>query len=202
MRYKPDLHDLLHRVGNGDSLALEELDSEIRQPLTNFLYKQFSTSLSEDDIEDIIQYTLIQIWRIAPNYLGSNGNASAKRMINQIARHRALRLLKSYKHEMFSLNDSDDDSESGNRGKNLSSHLKNHNTSRNGTEDQALKKIIWQEVNSLIESLPEHEKTIFRLRMEQGLTMDEIGAIVERSKPRVKQILDSILSKIRTYYRS
>lgn len=200
MRYKPDLHDLLHRVGKGDSLALEELDSEIRQPLTNFLYKQFSTSLSEDDIEDIIQYTLIQIWRIAPDYLGSNGNASAKSMINQIARHRALRLLKSYKHEMFSLNDSDDDSESG--GNNLGSHLKNHNTSRNVTEDQALKKIIWQEVNSLIESLPEHEKTIFRLRMEQGLTMDEIGARVERSKPRVKQILDSILSKIRTYYRS
>lgn len=33
MRYKHDLHDLLHRIGNGDPLALEELDSAIRQPL-------------------------------------------------------------------------------------------------------------------------------------------------------------------------
>lgn len=201
MRYKSDLHDLLHRVGNGDSLALEELDTEIRQPLKKFLYKKFSNNLSEDDIEDTIQYTLIQIWHTAPDYQGLNGNASAQKMIFTIARNRAIRILKSYKHRLISLNDYDD-SENGSGRSSLVAYLRNPTGSKNGTEEQALKKIIWQEVNSLIKSLPEHEKTIFRLRMEQGLTMDEIGAIVERSKPRVKQILDSILSKIRTYYRS
>ena len=66
----------------------------------------------------------------------------------------------------------------------------------------ALKNLVWREVGLLIETLPDHEKAVFFLRMEQGLTMDQIGMKVKRSKPRVKQILDSILSKIRAYYRS
>ena len=53
MRYKHDLHDLLHRIGNGDSLALEDLESAIRQPLKGYLINQFSPKLSGDDIEDV-----------------------------------------------------------------------------------------------------------------------------------------------------
>lgn len=198
MRYKHDLHDLLHRIGNGDRQALEELDSIIRQPLTGYLVNQFSPKLSGDDFEDIIQFTLIQIWRYASSYRGMYNESSARRLIFKIAKHRALRILKSQKKGLISL----DDERKGNGRNKQRSKTDYPYVSSDNTEDLALRNLIWQEVRLLIESLPDHEKTVFRLRMEQGLTMDEIGLKVERSKPRIKQILDSILLKIRTYYRS
>lgn len=198
MRYKHDLHDLLHRIGNEDRQALEEMASILRQPLTGYLVNQFSPKLSGDDFEDIIQFTLIQIWRYASSYRGVHNEASAKRLIFKIAKHRALRILKSQKKGLISL----DDERKGNGRNKQSSKTDYPYVSSDNTEDLALRNLIWQEVRLLIESLPDHEKAVFRLRMEQGLTMDEIGMKVERSKPRVKQILDSILVKIRTYYRS
>ncbi len=89
MRYKHDLHDLLHRIGNGDPLALEELESAIRQPLIRYLVNQFSPKLSNYDIEDSIQFTLIQIWRYASDYRGLHNDASARRLIFKIAKHRS-----------------------------------------------------------------------------------------------------------------
>jgi RNA polymerase sigma factor (sigma-70 family) len=198
MRYKHDLHDLLHRIGNGDPLALEELESAIRQPLKRYLINQFSPKLSEDDIEDIIQFTLIQIWRYASEYRGLHNDASARRLIFKIAKHRSWRILKSQRNGLISLDDERiDNGKNEQRSKAERQYVSNENT-----EDAALKKLIWREVGLLLETLPDHEKAVFRLRMEQGLTMDEIGVKVERSKPRVKQILDSILLKIRTFYRS
>lgn len=198
MRYKHDLHDLLHRIGNGDPLALEELDSAIRQPLIRYLVNQFSPKLSNDDIEDIIQFTLIQIWRYASDYRGLHNDASARRLIFKIAKHRSWRILKSQRSGLVSLDD-----EGKNKGKSEHhSKTKRQYASSDNTEDLALKNLIWREVGSLIETLSDQEKAVFHLRMEQGLTMDEIGMKVERSKPRVKQILDSIMLKIRAYYRS
>lgn len=198
MRYKHDLHDLLHRIGNGDPLALEELDSAIRQPLMRYLVNQFSPKLSNDDIEDIIQFTLIQIWRYAPDYRGLHNDASARRLIFKIAKHRSWRILKFQRNGLVSL---DDEGKSSGKSEHHSKTKRQYASSDN-TEDLALKNLVWREVGSLIETLSDQEKTVFRLRMEQGFTMDEIGMKVKRSKPRVKQILDSILLKIRTYYRS
>lgn len=198
MRYKHDLHGLLHRIGNGDPLALEELDSVIRQPLTGYLLNQFSPKLSGDDIEDVIQFTLIQIWRYAPSYRGEYSDASARQLIFKIAKHRSWRILKSQRKGLISL----DDERNRNERNEQSPKTDYQYISSDNTEDLALRNLIWREVGSLIDALPDHEKTVFRLRMEQGLTMDEIGMKVERSKPRVKQILDSILLKIRAYYRS
>jgi RNA polymerase sigma factor (sigma-70 family) len=198
MRYKHDLHDLLHRIGNGDPLALEELDSAIRQPLMRYLVNQFSPKLSNDDIEDIIQFTLIQIWRYAPDYRGLHNDASARRLIFKIAKHRSWRILKFQRNGLVSL---DDEGKSSGKSEHHSKTKRQYASSDN-TEDLALKNLVWREVGSLIETLSDQEKAVFRLRMEQGFTMDEIGMKVKRSKPRVKQILDSILLKIRTYYRS
>jgi RNA polymerase sigma factor (sigma-70 family) len=198
MRYKHDLHDLLHRIGNGDPLALEELDSAIRQPLMRYLVNQFSPKLSNDDIEDIIQFTLIQIWRYAPDYRGLHNDASARRLIFKIAKHRSWRILKFQRNGLVSL---DDEGKSSGKSEHHSKTKRQYASSDN-TENLALKNLVWREVGSLIETLSDQEKTVFRLRMEQGFTMDEIGMKVKRSKPRVKQILDSILLKIRTYYRS
>jgi len=198
MRYKHDLHDLLHRIGNGDPLALEELDSAIRQPLMRYLVNQFSPKLSNDDIEDIIQFTLIQIWRYAPDYRGLHNDASARRLIFKIAKHRSWRILKFQRNGLVSL---DDEGKSSGKSEHHSKTKRQYASSDN-TENLALKNLVWREVGSLIESLSDQEKAVFRLRMEQGFTMDEIGMKVKRSKPRVKQILDSILLKIRTYYRS
>jgi len=198
MRYKHDLHDLLHRIGNGDPLALEDLESEIRQPLGRYLNNRFSPNLTEDDFEDIIQFTLIQIWRYAPNYRGQHNDASAWRLIYNIAKHRSLRILESQENGLVSL----DDERRGNGRNKKHSKAEGLYISSDDTEDTALKNLIWQEVGQLIDTLPDHEKAVFLLRMEQGLTMDQIGMKVERSKPRVKQILDSILSKIRAFYRS
>lgn len=198
MRYKHDLHDLLHRIGNGDPLALEELDSAIRQPLMRYLVNQFSPKLSNDDIEDIIQFTLIQIWRYAPDYRGLHNDASARRLIFKIAKHRSWRILKFQRNGLVSL---DDEGKSSGKSEHHSKTKRQYASSDN-TENLALKNLVWREVGSLIETLSDQEKAVFRLRMEQGFTMDEIGMKVKRSKPRVKQILDSILLKIRTYYRS
>lgn len=198
MRYKHDLHDLLHRIGNGDLLALEDLESAIRQPLKGYLINQFSPKLSGDDIEDVIQFTLIQIWRYAPDYRGLHNEASARRLIFKIAKHRSLRILKSQSIGSISL---DDERKANGRNERCSKTGDQYLSSDN-TEDMALKNLVWREVGLLIETLPDHEKAVFFLRMEQGLTMDQIGMKVKRSKPRVKQILDSILSKIRAYYRS
>src|SRR5690242_14017319 len=108
-----DLHDLLHRIADRDALALAELDLAIRQPLLRYLTNRFSPNLSNDDAEDVIQYTLIQIWRYAPTYRGRNSGSSARRWIFDIAKNRSLRVLKSQAIGLISMND---DGMSGNGG--------------------------------------------------------------------------------------
>ena len=168
MRYKHDLHDLLHRIGNGDPLALEELDSAIRQPLMRYLVNQFSPKLSNDDIEDIIQFTLIQIWRYATDYRGLHNDASARRLIFKIAKHRSWRILKFQRNGLVSL---DDEGKSSGKSEHHSKTKRQYASSDN-TEDLALKNLVWREVGSLIETLSDQEKAVFHLRMEQGFTID------------------------------
>jgi RNA polymerase sigma factor (sigma-70 family) len=200
MKWDANLHKTLKQIGSGDSSALESLVKQIRRPLTNYLMKKYSTSLVEEDINDAVQYTIEQIWRQAGAYRGSYNNASAKKWIFTIADRHCWKLIEaSRKYPHISL-----DAYADGRENQDSQHDQSiYEYGIPAPEDTAYSAetlLFWQEVKLYVNSLSEKERIVFLSWFEQGLNMREIGLKIRRSKPRVKQILDGILTKIKSQY--
>lgn len=59
----PNLHNLIEEISNGDKEAFSLFYEKVHQPLVNHLKIQYSQYLSDEDIEDIVQMTMIKILR-------------------------------------------------------------------------------------------------------------------------------------------
>lgn len=194
MNNEPDLHDIIHRIGNGDPSAIEAIYDRMRRPLMRYLCNRYSPPLVHEDIEDVIQYTFIQVLLYAQSYRGAHNEASAKKWVFDIARNRAMRLMKISKAASAHISLDDEQNEKDDEGTSNLSGIQ-FEASEN-TEDQALDAIFIQEVNLYASALSDRERAIIGMRIEE-LTLEEIGENFRLSKPRISQILHGIVRNAR-----
>ena len=64
-------------------------------------------------------------------------------------------------------------------------------------ENEALKQAILDQVLQYVGTLPTQDRTVFYLRFVQNYTLEQIGRQIGRTKVRVKQIVDSLVKRIR-----
>ena len=196
MNNEPVLHELIHQIGNGDSLAIEALYDKMRRPLLRYLQNRFVPPLEDDDLEDIVQFTFIQIFLHASSYRGVHDEASARKWMFGIARNRAFRTVEvagrtvSFTSLEKDLSDGDEDER-----RLFAAQL----VSPENTEEQAFDELLIQEIRTYIETLPERERKIMINRMEKS-TLAEIGRNVRLTKPRINQILNGILRDMRRHF--
>jgi RNA polymerase sigma factor (sigma-70 family) len=195
MNNEPGLHELIHQIGDGDPSAIEAIHDRMRRPLQRYLQSRYSPPLEPEDVEDVVQYTFIQIFLYARTYRGAHNEASAKKWIHDIARHRAIRLMKVAKLTSTYIsfeNDDENDKNDGEKGIMLPAQF----VSSESTEDQALNAILIQEVSLYASTLSDRERDIIAMRT-RDLKLNEIGENFRLSKPRISQILNGIVRNAR-----
>ena len=79
------IHQLILQSACGDTRSFEALYDRLHQPLARLLVPKYCPPLQQEDIEDAIQITFMQIWRYAPRYRGNNSEKSARSWIYKIA---------------------------------------------------------------------------------------------------------------------
>jgi RNA polymerase sigma factor (sigma-70 family) len=183
-----ELHTLILRIAQGDEASFEALYDQMNTQVSGYLASNFRRQLAPKDVEDIMQYTFLQIWRKANTYRGKHTNSSAKKWVYTIARNRAYKVVKALKSVPISIeayyrsNDNED----------KSAHEYEF-PSTDHTENEALEILMSNKVVELCRELTKREKDILIMRFEKNRTLREIGKDYSLSSPRIKQIIDGIL---------
>lgn len=201
MTQSPTLHDLIRMTGNGDSAAHDELYMRMRQPVVNHLLRHFGDRLRKEDAEDITHNTFIKIVHYASHYNGAHEDASARSWINKIAQSEALRMIKTrekYFNPFPDLHDPDNTTETGFAISERSMLFRDTNWEGDlSVEERVTMKTIFDKASLSMKQLSIQERQVLALRFEQEYTLEQIGRQIGRTKPRVKQILDGLIRKIR-----
>lgn len=200
MTDKSSLHELLKRIGNGDSTAFDVLYERMRQPLCNKLTWTYRNSLTKEDAEDIVQNTFIIIAQHASSYQGLHTEASARNWMNKIAFNEALKVINMDKRLTNTIDD-DGDGYPPPRNPTVPGGSRRAPGSiqegRRSVEEYVERSISLQKIASSVRRLTVEEQNMFSLRFEEEHTFEEIGHEIGRTKPRAKQIVDGVVAKIR-----
>ncbi len=194
------LHDLIKMIGNGDPTAYKALYERMRQPLWNKLMWKYKRSITKEDAEDIVQNTFIKIAHYASRYNGLHTEASARNWINKIAFSEAIKIVKMNKRLSNSIDSHGDgyqpeyDSAVPDGSRQPSGLIQK---GRRTVEEHAERSISVKEISSNFQRLTVEERNMLILRFEDDLTFEQIGNEIGRTKPRAKQIIDGLVSKIR-----
>lgn|GEM_PF-6197355 len=200
MKDTDSLHELIKMIGNGDPTAFDELYARMRQPLCNKLMWKYKYSLTMEDAEDIVQNTFIKITQYASRYNGLYTEASARNWMYKIAFSEAIRIIKMSKRLSNSLDDHGDgyQSERTSAVPDGSRHtIGLIQEGKRTVEERAERSIMLKGIFSSARHLTVAEQNMLVLRFEDGLTFEQIGHEIGRTKPRAKQIIDGLVSKIR-----
>ncbi|WP_167018975.1 RNA polymerase sigma factor [Chitinophaga sp. Cy-1792] len=171
-------HVLLQRSADGDSQAFELLYTRYLPKLYHYIYR--FTSLPDDDIMDICQDLFLKLWdrkellitiRSLDVYLKRSGKNA---------------LLDRLKHGQFKVN----------LHKQYSLGKEEH---RATTEELLQFSEYSQLAQQAILQLSPRKQEIFRLRMEQDMSLDEIAEFLHISKSRVKQSIYEAKDEIRLF---
>jgi RNA polymerase sigma factor (sigma-70 family) len=186
---------LIRQTSSGNLSAFEELYDAIQHYIPRHLSRKFP-SLPSEEIEDIAQYTSLQVYRNAARYRGPRGDPSAVKWISGIARHRAMHILETLEWIGGSL----DEPRRSNDGENdagLNSRVDMLRASEN-TEQDADRVICHANFQKYLQQrFGSRDAEIVRLRIDEYRTLEEIGKMMGISKVRVKQILDTIMKQAR-----
>ncbi|RME33241.1 MAG: sigma-70 family RNA polymerase sigma factor, partial [Deltaproteobacteria bacterium] len=167
---------------NGTTPALAAFIACVWPRLTASLRKQYNF-LSAEDIEDIIQYTVIRAWRAAPTYRGEHGEQSAWAWVFQIA-HRQAR--GPYRRRAERTTPWDEEQlNTRPAGEECMPEGPTHTTRRT-----------WE---NFLKTLKPREREIARERF-QGISLKEIATQQGISTPRVHQILQQIYRKAGKFF--
>ena len=184
-----ELHTLILKIAQGDETSFEDLYNQMNMQVSGYLASKFRGQLRQKDIEDIMQYTFLQIWLKASTYRGKHTNNSARNWIYTIARNRAykvIKILRSMPVSMDTYYRSNDDGDS------LPVHEYEF-PSQDNIENEALERLISTRVVELAKKLPKRDRNMLIERFEEEHTFREIGLNYSLSSPRIKQIIDRIL---------
>ncbi len=175
------LHTLIRQMaqedGRNGNPALAAFMDCIWPRLAASLRRQYNF-LSAEDIEDIIQYTVIRAWRAAPAYRGKHGEQSAWAWVFQIAHRRARGPYRRWAEQTIPWDE--DQLNTRPAGEEYMPEGPTHTIRRT-----------WE---ACLETLSTREQEIARERF-RGVPLKEIAAKHGISTPRVHQILQEIYRK-------
>lgn len=169
---------MLERSANGDRRAYEVLYTRYLPKLHHYIYR--FTSLPEEDIMDICQDLFLKIWDKKELLI------TVKSLDGYLKRAGKNALLDRLKHGHFKT----DLHQQYSRGKELY---------RAVTEEKLQFSEYSRLAQQAISRLPVRKQEIFRLRMEQDYSLDEIASLLGMSKSRVKQSLYEAKEDIRAF---
>lgn len=187
------LHTLIRNIARKDEVSFKALYDEMVPPLTRYLSSKFGRKLPRETLEDIVQYTFTQVWFKAGTYRGKHTNSSAKSWIFKIAYHRGIKIINTMRRMQIStLTDQQlpDDEEAN------TSILEYQHPSSDNTEEQALTTLLTQQVVKICQDLSKRDQEILEKRFNQEQTYGQIAKEYGLSTPRIKQIIDHILTVI------
>ncbi len=169
---------LLERSASGDTQAYEQLYTRYLPKLYHYI-SRFS-NFSQDDIMDICQDLFLKLWDRKELLLTINS------LDVYLKRAGKNTLLDRLKHGQFK--------------ENLHLRYSERKEQYRATTEELLQ---FSEYSTLaqqaISQLSARKQEIFRLRMEQDLSLDEIAALLQISKSRVKQSVYEAKEEIRTF---
>jgi RNA polymerase sigma factor (sigma-70 family) len=189
-----ELHTLILRIAKGDETSFEILYDQMNEQVSKHIASKFRRQLRPRDVEDIMQYTFLQVWRKAGSYRGKHTNNSAKSWIYTIARNRASKVSKSMGTMPISI-ESDYSYRPTDHKDSPSVHERKFSSSDN-TENEAFDKLMSSRVIEMCKKLPQRDRDMLIMRFEERRTFKEIGKNHNLSSPRIKQIIDGILEVI------
>jgi RNA polymerase sigma factor (sigma-70 family) len=194
------LHNLIRMMGNGDPTAFNTLYTMMRQPLCNKLLWKYRSSLTKEDVEDIVQNTFVKVQLYASRYNGLHNDASAKNWMYKIANSEALKIINMNKRLSNTIDDHGDGYHSE---RNSAVPESNRHSSgsiqegRHSVEEQVERSLTLKEVDTYVKNLPPQEQWMLARRFDDQCTFEQIGDEIGRTKPRAKQIIDGLVGKIR-----
>lgn len=198
MAQPQNLDELLRRTGGGDSQAFDALYNVASGLLLDYLRNHFSSSLSLEDMEDVVHNVLVRLPHTAATYRGEHNTSSAWKWLYTLVRNEALRMVhvyKRYPQDDNTPHDADAEIAPPVSKRNL---FQGELTEKGGrlVENEALKKALIDQVLRYVQTLPVQDQTVFYMRFVHNYTLEQIGRKIGRTKVRVKQIVDGLVRRI------
>lgn len=198
MTQPQNLDELLRRTGGGDFQAFNDLYNIASGPLLAYIRNHFSSTLSLEDMEDVVHGVLVRLPQIAAAYRGEHNASSAWKWLYTLVRNDALKMVNVYQRY------SQDDNTPHDNDMDVAPSVSKRNLfqgelqEKGGrfVENEALNMAILDQVLRYVRTLPAQDRKVFYLRFVQNYTLEQVGREIGRTKVRVKQIVDGLVQRI------
>jgi RNA polymerase sigma factor (sigma-70 family) len=195
------LHLIVRKCAEKDAQAQTELFNVLYQPLFDHILSRFGHTLCKEDVEEVVQQTIIQIYIHAERFHGEHNEASAWKWAYQIARNQAHKWAKIYSRsvsvwERIPLDlelDTLDESELFDEIVLIYAP----SSPEDAFEEQVLNMLVWQAAQQYLAQLSPREKKLLELRHVQQCTMEQIAEKFGVKRSRIHQLLTAIHLKLR-----
>lgn len=170
---------LMARVQSGDADAFEALVEKYKRSVTAFCFRFVPDC---DEAEDLAQATFVQVYRAARRF---RLDGRFKTWLFTIARNLCLNELRRRKSRPSESLEGMTEREDGESGV----ILQFRDLTTPEPERLALRNELVAIVREAMEELPEKQRTALHLYQEQGMSYEEIGAIVGKSLSATKSLI-------------
>jgi len=196
-----DLHAIVRKCADNDAQAQTELFEALYQPLFDHILSRFGHTLSKEDVEEVVQQSILQIYIHAGRFQGLHNEASAWKWAYQIARNQAHKWIKIYSRSVSVWDkgkgvleqDASDESELFDK----IFLIYTPDSPEDALEEQVLNILVWKAAKQYLAQLPPREQKILELRHVQQCTMEEIAEVYGVKRSRIHQLLAAIHLKLR-----
>jgi RNA polymerase sigma-70 factor, ECF subfamily len=185
---RPTDEELVGRLAAGDSAAFNVIFDRYHKPIYNFIKKQVA---ERESVEDLAQEVFMRVFKSAKNFDVEKKFSSwiYKIALNEVKRH----WKRTGSRQTFSLNvpvgDEGGDSERGD-------FLEDQRIAPEANTEQQL---FSRDLKTLIDRLPEKQKTVVLLKVYNELTFEEIAEICECPLSTVLSRMRYAVSKLRRW---
>ena len=185
---RPTDEELVGRLAAGDGAAFNVIFDRYHKPIYNFIKKQVA---ERESVEDLAQEVFMRVFKSAKNFDVDKKFSSwiYKIALNEVKRH----WKRTGSRQTFSLNvpvgDEGGDSERGD-------FLEDQRIAPEANTEQQL---FSRDLKTLIDRLPEKQKTVVLLKVYNELTFEEIAEICECPLSTVLSRMRYAVSKLRRW---
>lgn len=192
------LHILIRESAGGDEQAQANLYITVYQPLFQHIVNRFKPAITQEDAQEIVQQTIVQMYIHASHFTGAHDEASAWQWAYKIARNQAFKWLRTINKTVSIWETCRDDIEKDEAALFDVLFLSQSPFSpEDALEEQVTRKLIWEAAQRTFSELTEREQEFILLRYEQNYTLEEIAQKFHIKRPRVHQVLAAIHHKLR-----
>jgi RNA polymerase sigma-70 factor (ECF subfamily) len=185
---QPADEELVERLAAGDGPAFDDIFDRYHRQIYNFISKQV---MDRESVEDLVQEVFLRVFKSAKNFDVTKRFSSwvYKIALNEVKRH----WKRAASRQTFSLNaplgDEGGDSE-------RADFLED---TRDAPSETAESELFTRDLRTLIDRLPEKQKTVVLLKVYQELTFEEIAEICSCPLSTVLSRMRYAVSKLRRW---